>query len=86
MSDNEDAHPTSAPPLQETVPDQAVGSVPAPRFRTIMQITDKRDWQHYYTMPAQVGMQVVPGLLREMHLEGVPVQEVEITFEVREVK
>lgn len=94
MSDTEDSRPLSAPPVptaEEMVSyDEEAShyeaSAPVPVYRYIMRVSDRHNWQHYYTMPANVGMNNLAGVINAMEHEGVPLQNVQVTFEVEEMK
>lgn len=64
---------------------KAVATAPVPA-RVIMRVSNRYNWQHFYTMPADVGYQNVPGLIRSMQAEGCKLTDIQITFEVQEMK
>ena len=59
---------------------------PVVKFRHIMTITNRQNWQHYYTMPANVGMNQVPWLVQALQEEGVALQDIQISFETKEIR
>jgi hypothetical protein len=63
---------------------EAIATVP--QYRQTMTYGSRYDYTHYYRMPAHVGMQNVPGMINEMLREGIRLQDIQITFDVEEIK
>lgn len=70
---------------QKKEAERVVASAHVPS-RVIMRVSNRYNWQHFYTMPADVGYQNVPGLIRAMQEEGCKITDIQITFEVQEMK
>ena len=70
---------------QKTQAARTVASAHVPT-RVEMRISNRHNYMHYYTMPAFVGMQNVPGLIEAMRNEGCSIADVQITFDVKEVR
>jgi hypothetical protein len=62
------------------------GAASVPQYRQSMTFGSRYDYTHYYRMPAHVGMQNVPGMIHEMVREGIRLQDIQITFDVEEIK
>jgi hypothetical protein len=62
------------------------GTVPAPVCREDMIFTNRFNYAHYYRVPANVGLQNVPSMVSEMMRLGCRLGDIQITFEVEELK
>jgi hypothetical protein len=57
-----------------------------PQHRQLMVIRDRTKWDHYYTMPSNIGMQQVPWLVQSFLDEGVSLDNIQIEFQTQEIK
>jgi hypothetical protein len=57
----------------------------AMQIREIMVFSNRVNYNHFYKMPAQVGLQNVPLMIAEMRREGCRLDDIQITFEFKEV-
>lgn len=66
--------------------EKVAAAVPVPRYRSVMQVTNRFNWQHFYSVPANVGMNNLSWIVQAMLEEGCQLSDIQVTFDVQEMK